>query len=144
MTQQNQHTSSITEDIETDLLDHQGTPVMRSVYKSSVTYHPHGSVTKKKRSQKRPLVCGTMWPPSSSMPLAICDHCRNPPWTWPKRQRPDTGAHDANKGHACCRCAARLCPKHARRCSDQQWRCVRCARIYRLRSLLLHIFCTRG
>ena len=42
-----------------------------------------------------------------------------------------------------CECGVLCCPKHRTLCSDNKWRCPKCARKYRLKSLIRPLFFER-
>ena len=151
MARQHVNMPSVNQEFETVLLDEDGQPILTVSMHTYMIQEPDGSITKKKRSQKLPLMCGMMWDPSLSMPpkvivrLAICRHCRRPPWSWPRRRRQTHGLMSQARARVCVTCGSLCCPQHSVRCSDGQWRCVGvCARRYRFWTVLLHIFCTRG
>jgi len=151
MARQNANMPSVNQEFETVVLDENGQPILTVSMHTYMIQEPDGSITKKKQSHKIPLVCGTMWDPSLSMPpkvvvqLAICGHCRHPHWSLSRRKRATHGLMNKARAKVCVSCGLLCCPQHAVRCSDDKWRCaVPCARKYWLWMFLLQMFCTRA
>ena len=72
--------------------------------------------------------------------LAVCSECRNPGFSWFRREAPSHGILLAANSHICRGCRRRLCDRHAQFCGDSKWRCRRCAFWFRLWSFFTSIF----
>ena len=114
--------------IEAVLRDADGTHALRISGEEWELHTPKGIVNIKRHNSFR-LMCGTQWYPAlwKAVPVAICEICRHPPYTFPFRERPQHGVVSIARSKEC-DCGKRLCPRHAKRCSDGKYRCPSCRR----------------
>lgn len=138
----------IVESVETVILDQNGDELLRIAAREITILQPGSNdVTKTKIHENIVLVDGTNWNAAMlfSQPpvhIAACRICRDPPWTFPCRERPSHGLMRLTK--PVCPCGQLCCPRHLRRCSDGRSRCLRCTRKFFWKSLLLNLFYWKG
>ena len=72
--------------------------------------------------------------------LAVCARCRNPGRRWFRKGKPSHGILLAKNARTCAACHAQFCKRHAKQCSDGNWRCRRCAFWFRIKRFFTIIF----
>lgn len=88
-----------------------------------------------------PAMCMGRDPP---VLLRVCEACRKAPLSFLGGGGPSHGLCSAEAGHECCDCQAFLCPGHAKRCGDGEWRCSWCAWLSLIKRGLGRLFLTEG
>ena len=107
------------------LWDAEGRPVLEVWDSEYVIHEPGPSVSSRKLSNLLQLMCGTVWHPRmlDKVPVGVCQLCREPPYTFPRRSRPRHGIVSRKMARICVDCGTLACPKHIRQV-DGAWRCV--------------------
>ena len=91
------------------------------------------------------LVDGSNWSPvqllmKPPVHVGVCELCRHRPYSFPFRANPTHGLVRLSRAKTCSQCGTLCCPSHQGLCADGKVRCVRCARRFRRRQLLVGLF----
>lgn len=118
-----------------------GQPILEMWSSDYMIHEPDGSISTRKLNTAIELMCGTMWHPgiADRIPIGVCQLCRQPPYTFPFRERARHGIVSRKMARTCVDCGRLACPKHIRQV-DGAWRCVQCAGKHRALSFLRSIF----
>ena len=117
--------------ITTFLVATDGTVIGQVPASERMTQSPSGPITVDKQHSSVLLMDGTFWHPGMrNVRLGVCQLCREPPYTFPFRKKPQHGLVSLAPGGGvnCAGCGMILCPAHARRGADSRSRCPSCAR----------------
>ena len=106
-----------------------------------------GSITSYSNSRSIQLVDGSTWNPDmlrSKPPIyiGVCEICRDPGFSFFRKQHKTHGLVAMSRAKLC-ECGILCCPRHRVLCSDKRWRCHRCAKKFRLISILKPLFFER-
>ena len=116
------------------LLDVDGVIVVRPGSGTYTVTLPDGSTTEHQFTDFLQTVDGVSWSPhmlqaQEPVLLVCCDRCRRPPLF----RRPSHGLVTQPAARRCARCGKSCCPTHRRRCADRRFRCINCARWFRIK-----------
>ena len=117
--------------ITTFLFDTDGYVIGQVGAEECMTQGPSGCIVVAKRNTSVLLMDGTFWHPGMrNVRLGVCGLCREPPYTFPFRKKPQHGLVNLAPGGGvnCAGCGMILCPAHAKRGADRRPRCPSCAR----------------
>lgn len=129
--------------IKTLVVDKAGNPVVMLKYREIIIVRPNGSTKEYKAGANIELVDGTvfnvgMLAGPRPVRLAVCELCREPPYTFPRRSEPTHGL--CATGHRCRDCGRWSCPGHCEADPCGRWRCTLCARRNRRRRWVRRVF----
>ena len=130
--------------VRTVLSDDQGNPMVQMSAGEYMVHNPDGSITVLRENRSIQLMCGLQWYPGMTdgqkiISVGVCELCRNPPYTFPLRNKPRHGLVSMDRARQCSGCGLLLCPRHQSRHGRQTF-CPSCSRRYRLKNVLLRIF----
>jgi hypothetical protein len=121
----------------TILQDVDGQPLITIDSNEYSVMQPDGTVSVQTNRTSIVLVDGTTWSPAMAhrqndpVMLAVCATCRRGVNEWFHHELPTHGLLAGSNAERCCECGETCCPRHRRRCSDDQVRCLVCARRFR-------------
>lgn len=127
-----------------EIRDRYNEVILRMTSTDTMIRNPDGSVLHISNQTLIETSDGSQWSPemlqkNPAIHICICDPCRHKS-LWHKAT---FGITLAAYGKICSRCGIRCCPRHRTLCSDNQWRCLSCARKFRIKSWLRWIFFSR-
>lgn len=121
--------------------------IARMTASEIIVRHPGGRIDQRKLHPIEVLDDNTGLHPTmlfgqNAAALAVCPLCCRPPYRFPRRDRPRAGLMCLENAKRCAgpKCGVLCCPKHRVLCSDNKYRCTRCARTWFWRQLLLGCF----
>ena len=122
-----------------------GEVVLEITHEDFMITQPDGRVEQHKISTAIETVDGTMWSPlmqlgRTPVHIGICEACRYPCSHGFRREEPTHGIVTLANAEFCCDCGRLCCPRHRKRCSDDNTRCLPCALGYRIKSFFSAIF----
>lgn len=111
--------------VETIIPDEHGNEVLRTRMTVSTTITPEGTLRERKTSEDVQTCDGFLWNPSqrytqNPVNLAVCEVCRT--------RSSSHGLCTSANIRRCHKCRKACCPRHSRLCSDDRYRCPKCAR----------------
>ena len=135
---------AVNRSVQTIIHDEVGNPILIIGMWEFTVVEPDGTVSEHKHGDSIQLVDGLAWNPSmmagaNPILLTTCPTCRNPPVSLFKHERSNHGLLSVRNARVCADCGTVTCPRH-RRLIGGHWRCLRCARWYRLKRLIRPIF----
>lgn len=121
--------------IETIIRDEHGREILRTGMTVTTIMMPDGSLKEQKISEDIETVDGVSWNPamrfgpnSGGAQLVACSICRS--------NHSSHGLCTSANIRRCHTCQKACCPCHSQLCSDDRFRCPKCARRYRWRTWL--------
>ena len=128
----------------TTITDLYGNVVVEVKQNEYIVIGTDGSITSYSNHQYIQLVDGLAW--SSELLRAnppvyvgVCEICRNPDFSLFRSQRKTHGLVAMSRAKIC-ECGILCCPKHRVLCSDNRWRCHKCAQKFKIISILKPLF----
>ena len=143
MTQAQFNMPAVNRTVQTAIHDERGNPVL-VIGMQEYTVIENGVVKEYKIGDSILLRDGLVWNPSMAngadpVLLTSCSLCRNPPVSFFRWRRPRIHLLSVRNSRTCVDCGVVVCSEH-RRLRGGHWRCLKCARRYRLKRLLRPLF----
>ena len=130
--------------VSTAIHDLYGVLVLLITLRDFTVFEPDGTVSQYKHNDSVQLVDGLEWSPGimvggEPILLTVCPTCRNPPVSFFRYERATHGLLSVRNARVCVNCGIVTCPRH-RRLIGGRWRCLSCARWYRVKRVVRPIF----
>ena len=129
------------------LRSRKGEVVLEISYENYMISLPDGRIEQHTINNVIETVDGMMWSPMARrgknrehIAVGICEACRAPRSHGLRREEPTHGIVTLANAEFCCKCGRLCCPRHRKRCSDDQTRCLPCASIFRIKRFFSAIF----
>lgn len=125
---------------QTTVYDIKGRVILEVTSRQFTVMEPNGTVSVHEQGDWIQLVDGLMWNPAllaqaNPVLLTVCEACRR----WPGSSH---GCMSLMTCRVCIDCGAGTCARH-RRLIGGHWRCLSCARLYRLKRFIRALFFSR-
>jgi hypothetical protein len=110
-----------------------GDVILQIGYEDYTIRTPSGDIEQHKTSKYIQTVDGRQWNPLMMLAkppihVGVCEHCRNPPFSWLGREAPTHGIVTLENAKRCTDCGTLCChPKHVKQGSDGFYHCIQCA-----------------
>jgi hypothetical protein len=122
---------SAKKEVKTSITDSNGNIIVEIGQQEYTLKTSSGELIHRAISESMQLVDGTIWSPLSKLYVGVCEQCR----TLSKNH----GIVAMHTAKLCVDCGTLCCPRH-RKLSDNQWRCIRCARKFKFKKLIRPLF----
>ena len=127
------------------LRSRKGDTILEITHEDYMITLPDGRIEQHKIATSIETVDGMMWSPIMQMGkhpiyIGICEDCRVPRSLRILQEEPTHGIVTLANAEFCSDCGSLFCPRHRKRCSDDQTRCLPCASLFRIKRFFSAIF----